>query len=110
MSVPPHPPPEPPPDATTRSKKEPRIGAITATVVVVLVSLMIGSAQGIHGIQTVLGLGLTVAPVVALAGVLLGSILTIFQGTRRFAVGFLIASAILLVVTAGACTVMWSSL
>jgi hypothetical protein len=67
-----------------------------ATLVVVLVPLTV-LAGGLGAI-------LFVAPLVAFFCVLLGSVLTIIRGTRQFAVGFLIASAILIFVTSGVCT------
>jgi uncharacterized membrane protein len=69
---------------------------MVATLVVVLVPL------------TVLAGGwaaaLFLAPLLAFFCVLLGSVLTIIGRTRQFAVGFLIASAILIIVTSGICT------
>jgi hypothetical protein len=100
MSSPPDQPPTEPEqrsvDATIRSKREKRKGAIVATAAV-LVSSALGAVSG-----TVFGL--MVGTLVALLCFILGTILTIFERTRLFAVGFLIASAVLLFVTAGACT------
>ena len=76
-------------------KQERRWGALVGTLVVILVSLtFLGS--GTFGV-------LLAGPGVAGFGVILGSLLTIFERTRQFAVGFLIASAILMFVTAGVC-------
>jgi hypothetical protein len=96
--MPPEPLPEQPPRGTTTSSKKAKLqGALAAIVVVVLISSMIG----IGGVIT----GLLFAPLVAFFGVILGSILTIFEHIRPFALGLLIASAILIFVTAGVCTV-----
>lgn len=89
------PPGQPPPGPSARWRKEKRRGAIVATLVVVLVPLT-GLAGG-------WSLVLFLSPLVAFFCVLLGSVLTITGRTRQFAVGFLIASAILIFVTAGVC-------
>lgn len=81
-------------------KNERRQGAIVATLVVVL-----GSLSALSG-----GMIPLVGPGAALFCVILGSVLTIFERTRQFAVGFLIASAILLFVTAGVCVALIASL
>lgn len=77
-------------------KNEKRQGAIVATLVVVLGSLA----------ALAVGLFFLVGPGTALFCVILGSVLTIFERTRQFAVGFLITSAILLFVTGGACVAL----
>lgn len=106
MSIPPgppaippsgQPPGQPPSDPNTRWRKEKRRGAIVATLVVVLVPLTVLAG----GWATVL----FISPLVAFFCVLLGSVLAIFERTRQFAVGFLIASGILIFVTAGVCVV-----
>jgi len=76
-------------------KKQKWQGALVATAVVVL-----GSLTGINAGWPIV---LTLGPVLAFFCVILGSILTIFERTRVFAVGFLITSAILIFVTAGVC-------
>jgi hypothetical protein len=79
------------------SKKALLLGALAAVVVVV----PIASALAIWGGAV----GLLFTPVVPFFGVVLGSILTIFPRTRRFAVGFLMTSAILIFLTAGVCVI-----
>jgi hypothetical protein len=101
MSSPPdQPPTEPdqrPEDATIRSSREKRKGAIVATVAILVSSALVAvSGAGVVGLMS--------GTVVALLCVILGSILTIFERTRLFAAGFLIASAVLMFVTAGVCT------
>lgn len=110
MSIPPaQPSPEPDPphepdlrpvDAAIRSKRERRKGAIVATAAVLVSSALFALRDLVYG--------LTVGMVMALFAVILGSILTIFERTRMFAVGFLIASAILIFVTAGVCIFVFS--
>lgn len=100
MSIPPGPPAvppsdQPPSDHSAGWRREKRLGAIVATLFVVLFSL-----TGVAGGWVTV---LVLAPFLALFGVVLGSVLTIFERTRQFAVGFLIASAILIFVTAGVC-------
>jgi hypothetical protein len=107
VSIPPDPPsnqpdqPDQPDRPQTRSKDTKPAGAIAATAAVVLVSCLTGISRPVNGF--------IVAPVVALTCVVLGSVLTIFEPVRRFAVGFLIASAVLIFVTAGVCVVAISS-
>jgi hypothetical protein len=81
-------------------KKERRRGAIVATAVVLL-----GSLAAVAG-----GFFPLVGPGAALFCVILGSVLTIFERTRQFAVGFLITSAILLFVTGGVCVALIASI
>jgi hypothetical protein len=100
VSTPPDPPqPASPPQPPRRSEETK--GAVIATVVI----LGIGLLGSIGGVLT----GLLIAPPVALLCVILGSILAIFEGTRRFAIGFLVASAVLIFVTAGVCSVVLRS-
>ena len=98
MSTPADSPNQMPPGTTSADTKTRWRGALVATLVVVLVSL------------TALGSGtfavLVAGPGVAVFCVILGSVLTIFERTRQFAVGFLIASAILTFVTAGVCAAL----
>lgn len=102
MSVPPHPPPEPPDQPQTPSRNNKRTGAFVAITAVVLISLLVGLLSG----SAPLGTGLIAVPVVSLACVILGSILTISERTRQFAVGFLITGAIFLFVSAGVCVAL----
>jgi hypothetical protein len=106
MSSPPDPPPNQPnqpgqPPPPSRNNK--RTGAFVAIAAIVLISLIVGLLSGNN---TLLGTGLLAMPVVSLACVILGSILTTSKRTRQFAVGFLIPGAIILVVTAGACVAL----
>ena len=97
MSVPAVPTPDlPPPDPRTRFRNTRRQGALVAVLVVLLGWLTGFGVQGLF----------FVGPGTVLFCVILGSVLTIFERTRPFAVGFLIASAIILVVTAGACAAL----
>lgn len=99
MSIPTDPPSDPqqphdqpqPPSSNNKRK-----GAITATATILGVSALF--AAGGLGVFA-LGIG----SLVALVCVILGSLLTISRESRSFAIGFLVASAILLVVTAGVC-------
>lgn len=88
-------------DATVCSKREKRKGAIVATAAVLVSSALFA----VSGPSVA---GLIVGTVVALLCLILGTILIIFERTRLFAVGFLIASAVLLFVTAGVCTFTFS--
>lgn len=114
MSIPPGPPAIPPPtqppgqppgqwpgqpprEPNKRWRKEKLLGAGVATLAVLLIPLTV--LEG--GWFTVL----FIAPLVAFFCVLLGSVLAIFERTRQFAVGFLIASGILIFVSAGVCAV-----
>jgi hypothetical protein len=112
MSFPPPPPlnepndpnePNQPKRPRTPSTKNKWTGAIVATALVLGVSALFGL-----GGMGVLGLG--IGTVVAFFSVILGSALTIPRETRAFAIGFLIASAILMVVTAGVCVSVLSGL
>jgi hypothetical protein len=85
------------------SKYTKRTGAIVAIAVVVVGVIL----PLTYAILTGSGTGQNAVPVVSLACVVLGSILTIPKRTRQFAVGFLITSAILLFVTAGACVALF---
>ena len=98
MSIPAGPPSDQPPiNPGTPHRKARRRGALVAVLVVVL---------GILTGYLLAGYGLFfVGPGTVVLCVILGSLLTIFVRTRRFAVGFLITSAILLFVTAGVCSV-----
>ena len=102
MSTPADPPQQQPPGTTSADKKARRWGALVATLVVVLFSL---TALGFGSMGVFLA-----GPGVAFLGVVLGSVLTIFERTRQFAVGFLIASAVLIFVTAGVCVALIASL
>jgi hypothetical protein len=123
MSNPPDPPWNQPDQPQTPSRNTKRTGALGAIAAVVLIPLIVEllslivqlvgggviescSATGCppNGIR--FGAGLVAVPVVSLACVILGSILTIFERTRQFAVGFLIPGAIIIVVTAGACVAL----
>ncbi len=99
MSNPPDPPPNQP---QTPSRNNKRTGAFVAIAAIVVISLIVGLLSG----NALLGSGLIAVPVVSLACVILGSILTISERTRQFAVGFLITGAILLFVSAGVCAVL----
>lgn len=103
MSNPPSPPSKEPGQPQTPSRNTKRTGAIVAIAAVVLISLMV-ALLGSSGIG--LGAGLVAAPLVSLGCVIVGSILTIFERTRLFAVGFLIAGAIFLFVSAGVCVAL----
>jgi hypothetical protein len=128
VSNPPHPPeppdlPDQPNHPQTPSRNNKRTGAFVAIAAVVLISLIVEllsfigqllgggviescSATGCPPNGVGFGAGLVAVPVVSLACVILGSILTISKRTRQFAVGFLIPGAIILVVTAGACVAL----
>lgn len=103
MSIPAGPPSDQPPlDPSTPQRKARRRGALVAVLVVVL---------GILTGYLLAGYGLFfVGPGTVVLCVVVGSVLTIFERTRQFAVGFLIASAIILVVTAGVCGVLIASI
>lgn len=108
MSIPPDPSssqPDPPPQGHDRPQNWARqraIGGISAVAAVLVISTVLSlSGRGVP---------LVLAPAVALVFVICGSLLTISQSRRQFAVGFLIASAVLIFVTAGACVVaFWVS-
>lgn len=94
--------PSPQPDQPTwRSTRQKLAGAAAATGAVVLICVLFGLTDPLNG--------LLVGPLAAFFFVVLGSVLTVFARTRRFAIGFLIASAILIFVTAGICTAVLSS-
>lgn len=103
-AVPPTGPPsgQPPLDPMTRSRKKARRqGTLVAILVAFLGFMATLSSFILPDVQLPLA-----GPGTVVLCVILGSILTIFERTRQFAVGFLIASAILLVVTAGACVAL----
>jgi hypothetical protein len=111
MSIPPVPPmppeplPEQPPRGTTTSSKKAKLqGALVATVVVVLISSVIGAVSVVSDRRA--SEALFLSPAVALGCVVLGSVLASFERPRQFATGFLIASAILIFVSAGVCTIV----
>jgi hypothetical protein len=103
MSNPPDPPTNQPDQPHPPSRNTRWTGAIVATAIVLVVSALFG--VGGWGI-----LGVGIGTVVAFLCVILGSLLAISPETRPFAIGFLIASAILMVVTAGVCVSVLSGL
>lgn len=111
MSIPPNPPPNQPGQSQVPSKNNKRMGAIAAILVVVLIAALFGIVGALtsgRGDQ-LLATAIVTASLVSLASVVVGSILTIFKPVRQFAVGFLSASAVLMVVTAGGCVAVLSS-
>jgi hypothetical protein len=105
---PPPPPPEQPYQSPVPSKNTKRTGAFVAIAAVVLIAALFGIVGAVStGRMNTLFSGLIAVPVVSLVCVILGSFLTISERTRQFAVGFLITSAILLFVTAGACVALF---
>jgi|GEM_PF-2620972 len=103
MSNPPDPPSNQPNEPQRPSRNNKRTGAFAAVAAIVLISLIGGL---LSGDVTLLGTGLIAVPLVSLGCVILGSILTISERTRQFAVGFLITGAIFLFVSAGACVAL----
>lgn len=102
MNIPAGPPSDQPPlDPSTPHRKARRRGALVAILVVVLGFMTTFSYLILPDVMLPLA-----GPGTALFCVILGSVLTIFERTRQFAVGFLITSAIILVVTAGVCAVL----
>jgi hypothetical protein len=97
MTIPPDHPPPPQPQMPSMNNK--RAGAIAATMLIFVISL-------VAEVLNTTGAGLIAAMLVSIPCVIGGSILAIFARTRQFAVGFLIVSAIVLFVTAGACAVL----
>jgi uncharacterized membrane protein len=81
------------------------MGALAAVVLVILIPSIVALILAIAGSRDSGLIVPWVAPLVSLGSVFVGSILTVFESTRRFAIGFLIASSILIVVTAGVCVV-----
>jgi len=116
MSIPPNPPANSPanqphqPPMSWRNKK--RMGAIAAVVSVVFLSLLIGLANPSptsSGSNGTLVKAALISPLLALIAVVGGAFGTMSERYRRFAVGFLIASAVLIFVTAGTCLSVISS-
>jgi len=69
----------------------------------VVATLVVCVGAAVTGISGGLLTALLLTPGIACLGVILGSLLTISARTRRFAIGYLIASAILIFLSAGAC-------
>jgi ABC-type transport system involved in multi-copper enzyme maturation permease subunit len=106
MSNPPGPPSSQP---QTPSRNNKRTGAFVAIAAVVLIAALFGIVGAVStGRMDTLAAGLIAVPVVSLACVILGSILTISERTRQFAVGFLITGAIFLFVSAGVCVALFA--
>jgi len=97
MSIPPPIQPHQPPGSSSNNK---RTGALAATLVVILISAIVGLLYG--GIT-----GLVVAALMSFGCVIAGAILTTSKRSSQFAMGFMIAGAILVVAStvlgAGVC-------
>ena len=93
---------QPPLDPSRPHRKARRQGALVA-ILVAFVGILAGYLLAGYGL-------FFVGPGSVVLCVIVGSVLTIFERTRQFAVGFLIASAIILVVTAGVCAALIASI